>query len=93
MCTIRISEIEIIPIRPSNGLVAFASFVLDGYLFVGGVGIHSSLSSAGEFRLLFPTKKLRNGRNIPLIHPIERHAGEVIQRAVVEKYKQLIGLD
>jgi len=37
--TNRLSEIQIIPIKPQNGLVGFASFVLDGSLYLGSIGI------------------------------------------------------
>ena len=42
--TNRLSEIQIIPIKPQNGLVGFASFVLDGSLYLGSIGIIASVS-------------------------------------------------
>ena len=52
----RLSEIQIIPIKPQNGLVAFASFVLDGNLYLGSIGIVTRLN--GGYRLVYPTKKV-----------------------------------
>ena len=35
----RVSEIQIIPIKPQNGLIAFASLVLNENLYLGSIGI------------------------------------------------------
>ena len=35
----KLTEIQIVPIKPVNGLVGFASFVFDDTLYLGSVGI------------------------------------------------------
>jgi len=40
----KISEINITPIKPVDGLVAFASFVLEDSLYCGAVGIVTRLN-------------------------------------------------
>ena len=45
--TLTVDEIEIYPVRPRGGLVAFASFVLNGAVFVGNVGIHTRPDGSG----------------------------------------------
>ncbi len=70
-----ISEIEIVPIRPKFGLIAFASFVLFDALFIGGVGIHTR--PHGGIRLVYPRKK-----NVDLCHPVKHELGLLIEDAV-----------
>lgn len=39
----RISEVQIIPVKPTNGLVGFASVVFDDCLYLGSIGIYTRL--------------------------------------------------
>lgn len=50
-----ITEIEITPIRPREGLVAFASCVIDQWLYLGSIAVVTRLD--GGYRLTYPTKK------------------------------------
>jgi stage V sporulation protein G len=52
-----VSEIEIIFIKPRNGLIGFASFVLDEKYYVSSVAIYTRLNNSGGYRLVYPTKK------------------------------------
>jgi len=83
-----ISEIEIIPVKPRSGLVAFASFVLDHRFYVGDVAIHTRPS--GGYRLLYPEKTLATGKRINVVYPIGREAGDAVERAVIEKFEELL---
>ena len=85
-----ITEINITPIRPRNGLVAFSSFILNNNLYVGNVGIFTSPSSPDGFRLVYPYRVLGNGQKIDTVFPITKDFGYDIQRVVVEEYKRLI---
>ncbi len=89
MCNIELSEIQIIPIKPYNGLVAFCSFVVNGFLFVGDVAIYNSPGRPEGFRLVFPDKVLRTGKKINVVHPITREAGDLITKTVVKRYREL----
>lgn len=84
----RISEIQIIPIKPKDGLVAFASFVFGDRLYLGSVGIHSKLDGSG-FRLTYPTKQV-GGRDLNIYHPINRETSEAIEKAVISKFKEVM---
>lgn len=81
-----ISEIELIPVKPSNGLVAFASFVLDNKLYLGSIGIITR--PEGGYRLLYPTKKVGT-KNINIFHPINKSFAEIIEREVIGKFEYL----
>ncbi|MFC1540592.1 septation protein SpoVG family protein [Candidatus Margulisiibacteriota bacterium] len=83
-----LTEIEILPIKPKNGLVAFASCVLNKSFYIGNIVIHTT--PYGNFRVVYPTKVLPNGKHISCFHPINREAGEAISSAILERYKNLI---
>lgn len=86
----KISEIQIIPVKPSNGLVGFASFVLDNSLFLGSVGILTR--PEGGYRLVYPTKKL-GLRNINIFHPINKTFAESVEKEVVRKFEDVMKND
>jgi len=83
----RISEVQIIPIKPQDGLVAFASFVLDDYLYLGSIGIVTR--PQGGYRLVYPTKKV-GFRNINLFHPINKSFAEHIEKEVIDKFEDVM---
>ena len=86
---VTLSEIEIIPVKPNQGLVAFSSFVLNKSFYIGDVAIYSRLSGEG-YRLVYPTKVLPNGLKINCFYPINRQTGLVIEEAVIKAYLNLI---
>lgn len=83
----RISEIQIVPIKPQNGLVGFASFVLDGSLYLGSIAILTR--PEGGYRLVYPTKKV-NERNINIFHPIHKAFAQEVERAIVYKFEEVM---
>lgn len=85
-----VTEVQIVPIKPSNGLVAFASLVIDDKLYVSSIGVHTKLS--GGYRLTYPTKKVSDS-NIQLFHPITWELGREIEEAVIAKVKDVMTLD
>lgn len=78
-----ISEISITPIKPTDGLVAFASCVLDNRIFVGSIGVHRLLDGSG-YRITYPTKKI-GSRQLNYFHPVNKVTGTEIESAIVEK--------
>jgi len=82
-----ISEIQIIPIKPQDGLVAFASFVLDDNLYLGSIGILTR--PEGGYRLLYPTKKV-GIRNINIFHPINKEFAQSIEKEVILKFEDVM---
>lgn len=85
--TNRLSEIQIIPIKPQNGLVAFASFVLDGNLYLGSIGIMTR--PQGGYRLVYPTKKVAD-RNLNIFYPINRETAQLIESEVVKQFEEVM---
>lgn len=82
-----ISEVNIIPIKAVDGLVAFASCIVNGQLYIGSIGVHSRLDGLG-YRLTYPTKRV-GSREVNVYHPITKHAGCAIEQAILAKCKEL----
>ncbi len=85
--TNRLSEIQIIPIKPQNGLVAFASFVLDGSLYLGSIGIVTR--PQGGYRLVYPTKKIAE-KNLNIFYPINREFAQSIEKEVIRQFEDVM---
>lgn len=79
----KITEVNVIPVKPDDGLVAFASCVIDGHLYVGSIGIHKQLDGNG-YRLTYPTKKVGT-RQMNYFHPVTTKMHLAIQQAVAKK--------
>ena len=90
MCQIELSEIQIIPVKPQNGLVAFASCVLNNQFYIGNIAIHTSPTADDGFRLVYPLKVLANGKPVNCFHPINSVAGEKIKEAIIGKFISLM---
>jgi hypothetical protein len=43
----QITEIQIELIKPNNGLIGFASLVVDGNIYLSSIAIHKKLNSSG----------------------------------------------
>lgn len=53
MNEIVISEIQIIPVKPKNGLIGFASCVVNNQLYLGSIAIYTRPDGSG-YRLVYP---------------------------------------
>ena len=85
----KIEEVQIIPIKPKDGLVGFASIVFSG-IYLGSIGIYKKLNNEG-FRLLYPTRKIGE-KNINIFHPINRETSEHIEKEILEKAEKIFSL-
>jgi len=83
----QITEIQIIPIKPKDGIVAFASFVLNRGLYLGSVAIMTK--PTGGYRLVYPTKKL-GAKGINIFHPINRDFAQTVEQAVLAKFEDVM---
>lgn len=86
----KLSEIQIIPIKPQFGLVAFASFVLEDKLYLGSIGIITRLN--GGYRLVYPTK-IAGSKNLNVFHPINKAFAQQIEKEVIEKFEDVMKND
>lgn len=85
-----ISEVSITPINPKNGLVAFASIVLNDGLYCGSIGIVTRPN--GGYRLVYPAKLVGN-RQLNVYYPISTKLGELIEHAVIARYEEVVNED
>lgn len=85
--TSRLTEIQIAPIKPQNGLVAFTSFILDKNLYLGSIGIVTR--PRGGYRLTYPTKKV-GIKDLNVFYPINKQFAEEIERRVIEKLEEVM---
>ncbi|KKP79807.1 MAG: hypothetical protein A2271_02405 [Candidatus Moranbacteria bacterium RIFOXYA12_FULL_35_19] len=83
----KITEIQILPIKPNNGLIAFASVVLNEELYLGSIGVHRKIDGSG-YRLTYPTKKVGE-KNLNIYHPISSSLGIMIEKLIFKKIEEL----
>ncbi|HEX6977106.1 MAG TPA: septation protein SpoVG family protein [Patescibacteria group bacterium] len=83
----RISEIQIIPIKPQNGLVAFVSFVLDSNLYLSSIGVITR--PQGGYRLTYPTKRV-GVKDLNIFYPINKTFAEEIEKEVSAKLEEVM---
>lgn len=89
MSELEITEIQILPIKPREGLVAFASCVINESLYIGNIALYTSASNPDGFRLVYPSKILPNSKEINCVHPINKNAGNLISKAIIEKFIEI----
>lgn len=79
----KLTEIQIVPIKPKDGLVGFASLVYDGRIYLGSIGIYTR--PQGGYRLTYPMKGAIN-----VFHPINKEAASEIENAVIKKFENVM---
>lgn len=83
----KISDVKVSLVAPKDGLIAFASVVLESGFYVGGIAVHEKLDGTG-YRLTYPTRKAAN-QTFNICHPITREASKVIERAIFQELKNV----
>ncbi len=83
----KITDIQITPITPHNGLVAFASVLIDNSIYLGSIGVHTRLDGSG-YRITYPTKKV-GAKDINVYRPTNEETSKLLENAIIEKTKEL----
>ena len=78
-----VTEINIIPVKPKDGLLGFCNFVIDQKFYIGSVAIFSK--KEGGIRLVYP----RRGE-IDCCHPIQKEAGDHITNVIEQYFNNLM---
>lgn len=86
----KVSEIHIDLVKPSGGLVGFASAVVDDKFYLGSIGIVKMLG--GEFRLSYPTRKVGD-EQFNVFYPINKETGDEMSVAIITKLKEIVKYD
>lgn len=84
----RVSEVQVTVIKPNDGLIAFASLVVDGQLYLSSIGVHSKLDGSG-YRITYPTKRVGQ-QSVQIYHPISQELGSEIEQSVLGKIKEVM---
>jgi DNA-binding cell septation regulator SpoVG len=84
----RITDIQIVPIKPKNGLVGFVSLIFDNSFYFGNIGIRTRIS--GGFRLSYPTRMVGTA-SVPIYHPLNKEISDMIEQEVIAKYEEMCG--
>ena len=82
----KISEVKISPVKPQDGLVAFASLVVDNDIYLGSIAVYTRLD--GSYRILYPTKRI-GATYLNVFHPINSSCGRRIEEAIIKKCTEL----
>ena len=83
----KVSKVEIVSIRPKQGLLGFATVEIDEQLLLHSIGIHMRKDGSG-YRLTYPTRS-GSTHGDPLFHPIEPGLSKEIERCVFSKAKEI----
>lgn len=82
-----IEEVEVIPIKPKDGLIGFASLVFEKSFYFGCIGIYTRLG--GGYRLTYPIKQAGKG-TMNVFHPINPEVSKQLEEAVGNKYEEIM---
>ena len=82
----KIKDVNIIPVTPSNGLIAFASLTIDDGLLLDSIAIYRKLG--GGLRLLYPSKRVKSSE-VTVFHPLNREISKQIENAIFEEFKNV----
>jgi DNA-binding cell septation regulator SpoVG len=80
----KITEVQIEFIKPINGLVGFASLVVDGNFYLSSIAIHKKLNAEG-YRLTYPNKW-----HFTIFHPINKQTSSQIESVIFGKLKDVM---
>ncbi len=80
----KISEVQIELIKPNNGLIGFASLVIDDNFYLSSIAIHKKLNTEG-YRLTYPNKG-----HFTIFHPINKQTSAQVESAIFEKLKDVM---
>lgn len=84
----KVTDIQIIPVRPNDGHIGFASLVFDDAFYLSTIGIYTR--PQGGYRLTYPTRKT-SFASLPIFHPINKETTDLIEQAVIAKFECLQG--
>jgi DNA-binding cell septation regulator SpoVG len=85
-----ITKVELLPIKPQNGLIAFASVEIDHQFYVSSIGVHKRRDGTG-YRITYPTRKVGD-QNLTIFHPTEPSLSKEIEKAICDKATEVMGL-
>ena len=85
---IKVTQVELIPFRPKDGHLGFASCVINDQFYLSDIAIFSR--PQGGIRLGYPIKTLSNGLSLSIFKPLNKETEVAIEAAITEKYESLM---
>jgi stage V sporulation protein G len=85
-----ITKVELLPIKPQKGLMAFACVEIDNQFYISSIGVHKRRDGRG-YRITYPTRKVGE-QNLTIFHPTEPSLSKEIERAICDKAEEIMGL-
>jgi hypothetical protein len=79
-----INEVKIEFVKPNNGLIAFASLVIYGNIYLSSIAIHKKLNAEG-YRLTYPSKG-----QFSIFHPINKSTSDTIEKAIFSRLEDVM---
>ena len=88
---LEISEVDIMPIKPKKGLVAFASVTLSEWvdnrlvptIYLGAIGVYKFLDKEGYY-VRYPKKEVTESRSFDIYHPVNKQIGDLMSGKIVD---------
>lgn len=84
---LKVSEVQIRVIKPKDGLVGFASCVIENAIYLSSIGIFSRLDGNG-YRITYPTKKVGQS-DLQIFHPINKEISLAIEKVITDEAKRI----
>ncbi|MCK9544867.1 MAG: SpoVG family protein [Novosphingobium sp.] len=82
---VSVSEVKIYKVNDyDDGLVAFASCILDDKYFLNGIGVYRKLKKG--YRITFPKRRDSKGRTKDIFAPVNLDAYNGIATKIINKY-------
>jgi DNA-binding cell septation regulator SpoVG len=81
---IKISEVQIEFIKPNNGMIGFASILINDSIFLSSIAIHKKLNTEG-YRITYPSKG-----QFQIFYPINKEVSKQIEEAIFEKLNDVM---
>jgi len=85
---VKITKVEIRPMRDEGNLKAFCSVVFDDVFIVHSVKV---IQGKEDLFVAMPSREVRSGEFRDTAHPIDNDFRLVLERTVLEKYLEVVG--
>jgi DNA-binding cell septation regulator SpoVG len=80
----KITEVQIEFIKPNNGMIGFASLVIDSSFYLSSIAIHKKLNAEG-YRLTYPSKG-----QFGIFYPINKEVSRLVEEKIFKKLEEVM---
>jgi len=87
---VKITKVELRPMRDEGNLKAFCSVVFDDVFIVHSVKI---IQGKDSLFVAMPSREMKNGQFRDTAHPIDNEFRMMIEAEILEQYRQLVASD